>query len=158
MKHLPILLIILTATLASCKKEPQGALSGKWQETKLVLYQDSANVVLYDTTYLQPFTNYDYIQFNSNSTCTIGNDHYYYVNSPGSPKVPQAFTPVSSTSNYSAYGTVYIVNTTGGIANPGGFVSADTLSVSGNTILLHSVFYAHVPGFVSITDSYYTRE
>jgi len=78
MKHLPILLIILTATLASCKKEPQGALSGKWQETKLVLYQDSANVVLYDTTYLQPFTNYDYIQFNSNSTCTIGNDHYYY--------------------------------------------------------------------------------
>ena len=117
MKYLYMLLII-TACFVSCKKESKTANSGKtlsgqtsilgstpvaagkWQETKLRMYQmDSTNTILYDTTYLHPFTDFDYLVFNANGTCIIGSDHYYSLNSPGSPKVPQQISPVAT--NYS---------------------------------------------------------
>jgi hypothetical protein len=156
-KYLALLFVILISGIASCKKEKSSPVLGKWQQIKLRTYEDSSNVILYDTSYLHPFTNFDYIQFNNNSTCIIGIDHYYYRNSPGLPKVPQLITPVSSSMNYSAAGYQYVLNTQSSLVNFGGFVTADTVFLDGNTLLLHSVFYLHTPGLKLITDSYYTK-
>jgi hypothetical protein len=44
------------------------------------------------------------------------------------------------------------------LITPGGFVTADTISeINTDNILIHSVFYLHVPGYESITDAYYQR-
>jgi hypothetical protein len=95
MKYLPILFIVLATAIVSCKKEQQAALSGKWQETKLVIHLYNANVVSWDTTYLTPFTSFDYIQFNDNGTCATVSD-FYLIDAPGGlgySKTTQAITP-----------------------------------------------------------------
>ena len=158
-KYLPLLFIILISALTSCKKEQSSPVSGKWQETKLRIYEvDDTNAILFDTTYLRPFTSFDYLQFNNNNTVAIGTDHYYYLNSPGSPKAPQAITPVSSEMNYTAAGSGYVLTTQSMLVNPGGFDVRDTVTLqSANALLLRSVFYSHLPGIKTITDSYYTK-
>jgi hypothetical protein len=176
MKYLPMLLII-TACFVSCKKESKTAnggksslsgqtsilgttpvAAGKWQETKLRMYElDSMNTILYDTIYVHPFTSSDYLVFNADGTCVIGTDHYYYLNSPGSPKVPQQISPVATNYSYAAIASYYVLNAQISLENPGGFVTADTLSANSTTVLLHSVFYSHEPGLRLISDSYYTK-
>ncbi len=161
MKYAPILLIFLLTGFASCKKEkqPQSPILGKWQEVKIRTYEaDSTNKILYDTTYLHPFTSADYIQFDNDGTCVTSNDHYYYLNSPGLPKQPQSVPASTSDLKYSAIRSKYLLNTLSTLLNPGGFVTADTVSLlNSNTVMLHSVFYTH--GFNSkiISDSYYNK-
>lgn len=158
-KNLPLILMIPLFGLASCKKERSSPVLGKWQETKVRVYKDSANVILYDTTYVRPFTNFDYIRFDADGICTIGFDHNYYLNSPGSPKTPQQIPPTSVNFSYAPLGTEYVLNSTNTNTppNPGGFARADTVSISANTLIVHFIFYSHAAGIESITDSYYTK-
>jgi len=139
MKYL--MFIVLATAFVSCKKDQQGSILGKWQLTKLELYQENANLVLYDTTYLHPFTGNDYIQFNSDGTCIGVTDHNYYVNAPGNPKVPQAISPFTATWDYTASGSVYILTQTPAFINFGFLATADTVSINGNTLLQHVVTY-----------------
>lgn len=154
---LPLLVSLLI--WASCKSDGVGpAVVGRWQQVKLHIYQVDNGSIAYDTTYLHPFTNADFIQFFGNGTCTIGNDHYYYPNILNYPKTPQLIPAITSTMNYSASGIFYLLTPQSTITNPGGFVSTDTVSVSNTGILLlHSVFYTHVPGIISVSDSYYQK-
>lgn len=155
------IIVILIIGLASCKKgNDASAITGKWQQTRLRLYEfDDNNVIAYDTTYLAPFTNLDYAQFNLNGTCNLSSDHYYYPNdNEGYPTKPQAIPQSVETLKYTRTGTKYVLSNTSNLANPGGFDIRDTVSVSGNTLLISSTNYGHGGGHVySISDSYYTR-
>jgi hypothetical protein len=160
-KYLPLLFIgLMIAGLVSCKKGAQTPVVGKWTETKLRLYEDNGNAVIYDTTYLQPFTNFDYIQFNNNNTCVTSTDHYYYPNTDGYPKNPQQIAPQSFSFNYTAVGSKYVLTPQTTLVNPGGFITADTVIVTGeNTLMLRSVSYGHIVGPVkTVADSYYTKQ
>jgi hypothetical protein len=162
MKYTYLLLIIagLVTGLVACNKgSNKSPVAGKWQETKLRLYAtDSTGAFLYDTTYLQPFTGSDYIQFNNNGTCVISNDYYYYPNEAGEHVAPQKISPTSSTMNYTVVGSTYVLSQQSHLVNPGGFDVRDTISViNTNTLFLHSILYSHVPGVKAISDSYYTR-
>jgi hypothetical protein len=159
MKYLPILFIVLATVLVSCKKEPQSAVSGKWQETKLVINVYSANVVAWDTTYLSPFTRFDYIQFNDNGTCIIGGDFYLTAESGGSKySKPVQSPPGTSNFDYSSSGSVYVLTSTiSQVVSFGGARTTDTVSIHGNTMLLHVVNYFGV-GVNSTYDSYFTRQ
>jgi hypothetical protein len=157
-KYLQILFVALLFSLTSCKKEGQSSITGKWQEVKLRIYQLNGTTILYDTTYLHPFTNYDYIQFNDNGTCTEGSDHYYYINAPGFLKTPQAIPPTEINFNYSAYGSVYILSQTPEVINFSGSVTADTVSISGNTLFQHVVDYSPARQANAVYDSYFIRQ
>jgi hypothetical protein len=162
MRHKYLLLIIagLTFSLVSCKKESNKyPVIGKWQETKLRLYStDSTGAFLYDTTYLQPFTSADFIQFNNNGTVVIGTDHYYYPNAPGEHVPPQKITPITSAMNYTAVGSKFVLTSQSTLINPGGFDVRDTIySINPNTLLFHSIIYSHMPGVKFISDAYYTK-
>ncbi|MDB5134837.1 MAG: hypothetical protein JWP37_1440 [Mucilaginibacter sp.] len=164
-KYLILILAALATCFAGCKKSSGSEnvglplIKGKWQETKLRLYtQDSTSTILYDTTYLQPFTNLDYAQFNNNGTCVIGTDHYYYPNQPGEPKNPQKINAITANWNYTAVGAKFVLSAQNNLVNPGGFDIRDTVSAPNpNTLLIRSVFYSRVGNFKSISDSYYTR-
>ncbi|HTE01552.1 MAG TPA: hypothetical protein VK668_19830 [Mucilaginibacter sp.] len=164
MKHRYLLLVIAIAAtgLAACKKENSGGsqypIVGKWQQTKLRIHIQGTNgATLADTTYLQPFTSFDYAEFKSNGTCLVGTDHYYYPNWEGYPSTPQAIPPNVAAWNYTAAGANFVLSPQSNLTNPGGFVSTDTVSVTNpNILLLHSIFYSH-SGIVTTTDSYYTR-
>ena len=163
MKYLPILLIILATAFVSCKKEPQSAVSGKWQQTKLVInvYNVSTKVLSWDSTYLSPFTRFDYIQFNVNGNCVIAGDFYLNAESGGSSfSKPVQSTPSSSNYDYSASGSVYVLTPTTG---PSGVyfevnTTADTVSIHGNTLLQHTVNYNYAGRINSVIDSYYSRQ
>ena len=155
-KYLQISFAALLLSLTSCKKESQAIITGKWQEVKLRIYQLNGSTILYDTTYLQPFTNYDYIQFKDNGKCTEGSDHYYYINAPGFLKTPQAIPPTTLTLNYSAYGSVYILTQNPAPVNFSGSVTADTVSINGNNLLQHVV--DNNIGVSFVYDSYFTRQ
>ena len=165
MKPLHILstIIILIIGLASCKKgnNISSDIVGKWQETRLRLYEfNDNNVITYDTTYLAPFTNLDYAQFYVNGTCDLSSDHYYYPNDEqGYPTTPQAIPQSIGTWKYTRAGNKYALSSTGDLINPGGFDIRDTVSlINGNTLLLRVSNYGHGGGHVySISDSYYTR-
>ncbi len=145
--YLPVLLIILTGGMVSCKKQQEGAgknVSSKWQQVKLRVYEVHNDTVKYDTTYYHPFSAADFIQFNSNGTCLVGTDHYYYDTAPGWPKIPQAIPPQSSTFDYSYNGSIYILSQTPGLSNPGGFVTTDTAYLRQQDTLHEKVtFYGH---------------
>jgi hypothetical protein len=159
-------ILIITAGLllgmVSCKKgntnSNNSALNGKWQQTKLRMYIVDSGKITNDTTYLQPFTNLDYIQFGSFGTCSISSDHYYY-NMPGEPKTPQLIDQNISDFKYSAIaGGKFVLNSSVNLVNPGGFISTDTITqVNANNIILHNVGWGHVPGYYSVTDSYYEK-
>ena len=159
MKYLSILFIVLAATFVSCKKEQSGPLSGKWQETKLVINVYNANVVSWDTKYLSPFTRFDYIQFNNNSNCIIGSDFYLSAESGGSSYSKPIQAPAGTSDfNYSASGSVYVLTPT--ISQPINFAGAyttDTVSIHGNSLLLHVVNYFG-PWVHSTSYLYFTRQ
>lgn len=164
MKH-KILLLITSGVLLCmiyCRKGNTGntdALTGKWQEVKVRTYVLDSGKLIYDTTYLQPFTNLDYVQFNSGGTCEISADHYYDVNTPGNPKTPQLIPQIIDTTHYTTIANgKFTLNTQITPPNPGGFTSADTISeINSNSILIHNVFNVHVPGYEAITDAYYQK-
>jgi hypothetical protein len=159
-KHLLLLCIVLIAGFTSCKKSTQTPVLGKWNQTKLRLYELNGNVTVYDTTYLQPFTSFDYLQFNDNSTVVTSTDHYYYPNTDGYPKDPQQIPQQTSTLDYTKVGAKYVLTPQTTLINPGGFITADTVIVTGsNTLMLRSVSYGHFVGPVkTIADSYYTKQ
>jgi hypothetical protein len=160
---LPYMLLIIAALitgLSSCKKGNNESITGKWQQTKLRLYEfDDNNVIAYDTTYLAPFTNLDYVQFNMNGTCNLSSDHYYYPNDKeGYPTTPQAIPQSVGTLKYTRTNNKYVLSSASNLINPGGFDIRDTVSISGNMLLLRSTNYGHGGGHIySISDSYYTR-
>ncbi|MFI5136210.1 MAG: hypothetical protein ACHQIM_00195 [Sphingobacteriales bacterium] len=160
MKYLPIVFLVMATAFVSCKKEPQGAVSGRWQETKLVIKVYSANVVAWDTTYLSPFTRFDYIQFNNNGTCAMVSD-FYLIDAPGGlgySKTTQTITPSTYNFDYSAYGSVYILTSPSNGVNFAGITTGDTVSIHGNTLLLHVVDLGPDHLSKSVFDSYFTRQ
>jgi len=158
MKHKVLLLttIGISMCMICCKKENPGnnTLSGKWQETKLRTYILDSGKIVDDTTYVNVFTKLDYIQFNIGGICEISTFAYYYT-PQGVYVNPQSI----DTTQYTAIGNgKFTLNTQPKLPNPAGFVVNDTIStVNSNNILLHSVFYNHVPGHLAITDSYYQK-
>jgi len=159
-KFILITISVLLLGVISCKKgNGNYALNGKWQQTKLRTYVLDNGKITYDTTYLQPFTNLDYIQFTLSGTCSVSTDHYYYDNEPGEPKTPPLITQSIQPFNYIAIGGgKFVLNTTTRNLNPGGFESTDTVTeISTNSIILHNVFYSHEGGIYGIIDSYYEK-
>jgi hypothetical protein len=162
-KKLLVPAILLLTVFASCKKVQQAHMTGTWQETKLVTYEDSANVKLYDTTYTHPFTSFDFARFNADGTFDSGQDHYYYLNMPHQNNAVQQITPTVGSWDYTAIstptGTKYVLSLPPGPPNPGGFVFADTVTlVNANTLWLHAVSYGHsFLGISVVSDSYYTK-
>jgi hypothetical protein len=155
-----LLFSIIVLSFTACHKSGvNGPIEGKWQETKLRIYGDSAGIIIYDTTYTKPFTSADYIQFNDNGTCAISSDHYYYPNTDNYPKIPQAIPATVDVWNYSTVGnSKYLLSYQSDFLNPGGFEIADTAEIlSAHSLLLHVVSYSHVPGYTQTTDSYYEK-
>jgi hypothetical protein len=133
---------------------------GKWQQTKLRLYGfDPSGALLYDTTYLHPFTNSDYLQFNNNDTVMIGTDHYYYPNQAGQPKVPQLIPATAPGLRYTTVdGKLFILNTEFTHLNPGGTSIADTIfTLNSNTLVFRSVACPPTGEFKLIQDAYYSK-
>ena len=163
MKNCYLLIIIIGFVLGldSCKKgnnDNTYPVVGKWQQTELRTYADSLGIIVHDTTYYKPFTDSDFVQFKSNNTCSLVQDHYYYNTGYGYPKTPQKIPAIVNHMNYTYVGGKYVLNTQSTLVNPGGFVTADTVTLlTSNTLLLHTVFYAHSPGYTSVVDSYYKR-
>jgi len=163
MKNRYILLVLtaLTVGITSCKKgESSAPIGGKWQEIKIRLYAlDTADRILYDTTYLAPFTNLDYVQFNVGGTITTSTDHYYYPNNYGYHITAQAIPQSIGTLGYTNIGGGrYVLSNISQLETPGGFYVTDTAFVTGNTLRIHVVNYGHgTGGDQGITDSYYDR-
>jgi len=159
MKHKILLLIISGVLLCMiyCRKSNTGntdALTGKWQEVKLRTYTLDSGKITHDTTYLSSFTKLDYAQFNGRGTCEISTFGYYYT-PQGVYVNPQSI----DTTHYTAIGNgKFTLNTPSMLITPGGFATTDTVSeINTNNILIHDVFYSHVPGYESITDAYYQK-
>jgi hypothetical protein len=160
MKYLPILFIVLATAFVSCKKVQEAPLPGKWQQTKLVIRLNNANVVLWDTTYLTPFTSFDYMQFNANGTCVSGSD-FYLIDAPGGvgySKTVQEITQSTYNFNYAIEGSVYVLTPNPNPVNFAGITVADTVSIKDNTLLLHAVDYGPDHAVNSVFDSYYTKQ
>jgi len=166
-QYLPLLVLFLLISIESCKKvnglgnNSITSDTTKWMETKLVMYDDNSNVKLYDTTYLKPFTSYDYAQF-KNGTFINGVDHYYFVNLPGQANATQQITPQVTawpfTTISTPSGTIYVLNTQAYNENPGGFTKLDTIRLlNANTLWLHSVYYQVSPADVLVSDAYFSK-
>jgi hypothetical protein len=127
------------------------------QETKIVIYLlDTNGAKLYDTTYLKPFTNIDYAQFNKDGTCVLSVDHYYYLNEPGM-SVPTKIDPLATNFNYTPVGSKFVLNLTINAMGPGGFSTADTVSTpDSKTLLIHTVGTT-LGRYKYISDAYYTN-
>ena len=179
-KYLPLFsFALITVILVSCTKGNQNPapspsvnpvsspvsnsvsspLTGKWQQTKLVTYLlDTNGARLYDTTYLQPFTNADYVQFNNNGTCVLSVDHYYYLNEPGM-SVPTPIPTLITNFHYTPAGLKFVLVPQNDGASPGGNSVADTASMlDNNTLLIHTVATGIGPTYhIFITDSYFSK-
>lgn len=159
-KYLLLTVFLLAIGAVACKKEgSKYPIVGKWQQTKLRLYGlGPSGSILYDTTYLHPFTNLDYAQFNSNDTAIIGTDHYYYPNQAGEPKTPQLIPASTVKWGYTMSGSKYILNNEIFFTTPGGSITRDTVyTLTSNTLMLHSVFYSSTGGYKLMSDSYYSK-
>lgn len=163
MKHKFTILITacVAVSLFSCKKESvrnNYGLNGKWQETKLRLYSTSNGNIVYDTTYQNPFTNLDYVQFAGDS-CKISTDHYYYLNSPGEPKTPQLIPQSIVELKFTVIGNgKFVLDTQPEFLNPGGFSSTDTLTeINSSMILIHGTYYSFTGAALSVSDAYYQK-
>jgi len=152
LKHLFPCIVLLVA-LASCKKGSNYPIIGKWQQVKLRTYTQSyAGVLSNDTSYLSSsFNSSNYAQFNNDGTCIIGLFYppgiYYLDNSI-------AYIPTQKY-NYARAGSKYVLTIPKAVIDPGGFGSADTASVNGNTVLIHSVFDSHYN--YTVADAYYSK-
>jgi hypothetical protein len=126
---------------------------GKWQQVKLRTYTQSySGVISNDTTYLSPsFNSSNYAQLNNDGTCIVG---LFYPPNIYDPR--DAIAHVSTEKyNYAPAGSRYVLTIPTTLINPGGFITTDTASVNGNTILIHSVFNSHID--YTISDAYYSR-
>jgi hypothetical protein len=146
-------IIGLVLGLAACKKAANYPIVGKWQQIKLRTYTQSyAGVITNDTTYEAPsFNATNYAQFNNYGTCIIGlfyKPGIYYLTSDF------AYIP-TQTYHYTRAGDKYVLTIPTTETNPGGFGTADTASVNGNTVLIHSVFDSHQD--YAVSDAYYTK-
>ncbi|MBS1520964.1 MAG: hypothetical protein JST50_08215 [Bacteroidetes bacterium] len=159
-KHFAFL-IAISAVLFACKKDSNKPnIIGKWQETKLRLYgTDSTGALLYDTTYLAPFTALDYIQFNKNDTCLVGSDHYFYPNKPGNTNQPQPLQAGIAVFTYTPVGSKFVLLPQN-LPNINSWYNVgDTVSnISANTLLFRSVIRSIAPGYKIYQDAYYTRK
>ena len=148
-----IVIISLAFAFVSCKKEANAPILGKWQQVKLRTYNQSyAGLISNDTSYLSPsFNSSNYAQFNNDGTCIIG---LFYK--PGNYYLTQDFAYIpTQTYNYAKAGSKYVLTVPNAAINPGGFISTDTASVDGNTVLIHSTFDNHQ--FYIISDAYYSK-
>lgn len=156
-------LILLTAfaiSFASCKKgDTAVSITGKWQETRIRYYEINANMLVRDTTYLAPFTDLDYVQFNANGTCIFSSDHYYYPNQSGYPTTPQLIPQSTDTIAYTSAGDGKYVFNQNQWLNYSGFILTDTAFVTGNTLRIQFINYgiSSTDGHRDVTDSYYQR-
>lgn len=163
-KFLLLLVSGIVLSFTACHKGNNNApgnlpVDGKWLQTSLRIYGDSAGIKTYDTTYTRPFTTSDYIQFNSNGTCAMSTDHYYYPNTANYPRTPQLIPVSVGAWKYSLVGnSTYALTQPNELLNPGGFEVSDTVKVlSAHSLWLHVVFYSHAPGYTQTTDSYYQK-
>ena len=146
-------IIGLILGLAACKKDNRYAIVGKWQQVKLRTYTQSyAGVISNDTSYLSSsFNSSNYAQFNNDGTCIIG---LFYI--PGTEAFTSSFAYIPTQKyNYAKAGNKYVLTIPDAAINPGGFGSADTASVNGNTVLIHYVFDTHYN--YAISDAYYSK-
>jgi hypothetical protein len=124
------------------------------------VYEKNGNVVLWDTTYLTPFTSFDYIQFNDNGTSISGSD-FYLIDAPsglGYSKTTQTITPSTFNFDYTADGSVYVLTPNPNPVNFAGITTADTVSINGNTLLLHAVNYGPDHIVNSVFYSYFIKQ
>ena len=138
--------------LAACKKDNDYPIVGKWQQVKLHLYNQSyAGVISNDTAFQRSaFDSLNYAQFNNGGTCIIGLFYPYPMYD-----LNIAANIATVKYNYVRVGSKYVMTIPTTTTNPGGFVTTDTASVNGNTLLIHSTFDNHQ--FYAISDSYYTK-
>ncbi len=157
MKKKNIIVIIgLILGLAACKNEGDNSLVGKWQEVKARAYYKSySGVISDDTTYLSAaFDTTDYALFSANGTSVLSNHHVFEPTTANLTGSTVAYVSKESY-NYTPVGFKYVLTTQTTLISPSGFITTDTLSRSGNSILIHSVFDNHQD--YTITDAYYTR-
>lgn len=165
LKTLAVLGVALATVLVACVKEHQNTvpkqvlypIAGKWQETKIVTYLlDTNGAKLYDTTYLKPFTSFDFAQFNNDGTCILSVDHYYYLNEPGMSN-PTPVPVITTNFYYRSAGSKFILNPKVNATGPNGFTSADTVSTPDpHTLLIHTVGTT-LGQYRYISDAYYTN-
>ena len=159
--HLLLTIAALTIGLTACKKSGNNyPVVGKWQETKLRMYEtDDFGALVYDTTFFHPFTSSDYISFINNGKCTISSDYYYYPTEDGHQIPPQKIPAQLSAFNYIAVGSKYVLTTQSNLINPGGFIIRDTvITLDAHTLLLHSISYGHsISAAAIVYDSYYSK-
>jgi len=151
------LMVDLILTIVACKKEQTLSIIGKWQQTKVRVYQvDYKGLILDDTTYSgQTFTNQDFVQFNSDGTCLIATSHYYYPAGQGFPKTPDVYQDTikwNFTGTWPKYGIEDTIDL-------GGPSPTDTATASSpNNLVLHNVYPMYrFAGPKTIFDAYYTR-
>jgi hypothetical protein len=152
-----VIITLLMAGLSSCKKDANNnnAFTGTWVQTRLHLYNTGTEK--YDTTYQQPFGVADNIKI-TGAAAIVSVGHYYYPNIENYPKKPQSLPAQLVTYNYTEIAGKLVLNPSNKLVNPGGFVTTDTLSINGNTLLLHTVDYGHGTSVQSIADAYYTKQ
>jgi len=150
-----IVIIGLVSGLAACKNENDNSLVGKWQEVKVNAYNKSySGTISNDTTYTSAaFDTTDYALFSAAGTCVLSNHHVYPTTANIAGGVINVVTKESYT--YTPVNSKYILALQTTLSSPSGFVTTDTLSRSGNTILIHSVTDNHID--YTVSDAYYTR-
>ncbi|HVW12861.1 MAG TPA: hypothetical protein VHB54_03515 [Mucilaginibacter sp.] len=139
--------------IMSCKKENRYPIVGKWQQVKLRTYTQSySGVISSDTTYqASSFKSSNYAQFNNDGTCIIG---IFYP--PGTYYTINSLAYISTEKyDYVPSGTKYVMTQPTTVIYPSGFITTDTASISGNTLLIHNVFNSHAN--LQVSDSYYSR-
>ncbi len=155
-KSIIIIVIGLVLGLTACKNEGDHSLVGKWQEVKVRTYYKSySGVVSNDTTYTNSaFDTTDYALFSADGTCVLSNHHVF---EPTTANLSGGIANyVSKESyNYTPVGHQYVLALQSTLIYPSGFITTDTLSRSGNTILIHTVTDSHQD--YTVWDAYYTR-
>lgn len=145
------MVIGLVLSLAACKKGNDYPIVGKWQQVKLRMYNKSySGVISNDTTFQRSsFDSLNYAQFNNGGTAIIGLFYPYPMYN-----LNIAFIGTEKY-NYVKTGSKYVMTIPTAATNPGGFITTDTASVNGNTVLIHSTFDNHQ--FYAVSDAYYTK-
>lgn len=160
-----ILVVCLAAFFTACKKENNSAIVGKWQETKVRIYtMNFSGTMVDDTTYTgATFTNLDFINFESNGTCTESSDHIYFAAEAGLSKVPY-YNLSTETLSYKSSGDNYTLIPPKVVVPPG--VIGDqstgqtiTITLSGsNSMLIHTVgTFLNPSTATQVYDAYYVR-
>jgi hypothetical protein len=148
-----ILIIALAVALTSCKKGNDYPIVGKWQQVKLRIYNQSySGVISNDTTFQRSsFDSSNYAQFNNGGTCVVG---LFYPAGPILYNILTTNIP-TQTYNYARARSKYVLTLPTTLTYPSGFITTDTASLNGNTVLIHGVLDNHE--FYSIYDSYYAK-